>query len=307
MLAGVTISQLTGNGLLEKVKQSKEETINAQEYENEILESYEKEIKKETNQHPNYSFSEDKNVNEWLSKLDDEPSKIKELLNNSTTLQEIVDNQNLINKLMNSESAVDYMITNKNIMDTIKNNSNAIIELGNSKYASYQTIMNKDSREAILNSPYSDEFDKTAIKVPLLTNNENVIYSSYANENVPYQVFDKTDTLGWCPALGEVVEKNYIGYHFNEDVICYKIKVNFHSWRTTYVRKMVFQASDDSEIYNDITVPFDFTVGTHIYYPNKLISCKYVKIQGISGYGLYFDGEMTDAITEMQFYCVGKY
>lgn len=44
ILAGIAISQLTGNGLFEKIGQAKNEHINAQNVENTVLESYESEI-----------------------------------------------------------------------------------------------------------------------------------------------------------------------------------------------------------------------------------------------------------------------
>lgn len=48
ILSGIAIAELTGNGLFEKSKQAQQETLNAQEVENSILESYENIINNST-------------------------------------------------------------------------------------------------------------------------------------------------------------------------------------------------------------------------------------------------------------------
>ena len=170
-------------------------------------------------------------------------------------------------ELFDCKESVDYMTTNNEIINAIAQNKKAMTILGNSEYVS-DILKNDKIRDIILGSIYIDEFDESAIKIPILTDNISngtvtgtSLYSSAYQLYYPFTQGEPSTTLGtnvWCP---RPYNNSWIAYEFNieRDINIYKLKFNAYAEKGNpskwiFPKKYVLQCKindgDDSEMSN---------------------------------------------------------
>lgn len=153
ILAGISISALTGSGLFEKAKLAKEKLIEEQEKENLILENYESSI---TNTRENKIYNS--NIyDEWTTWLYLAGINNPEIYNG----KDILLDENIINAVMSNQNAVDYMINSKYfIMPAVCNSELAISKMSNISYIKSKIIENQDFCQTIVNSKFKKSFSE---------------------------------------------------------------------------------------------------------------------------------------------------
>lgn len=234
ILAGITISQLTGSGLFENAKLAKEKAHNAQQKEDQILKDYENEIKERLDGNDNVKIQSFEQLLERNS-IDTSVSK-EEVINNT---------DNVLEKILNDKESVNYIVSNYDTYKEIVNNEKGIEAVSKSKYASYKFISNNQWKSDILASQYISVFDNNSEKVAKLSSNsENLLYESenlyFQDASNIYKSFDRNLSSDTVESVSSVATNfgftydstnnfvlysggdNYVGYNFEKEMLCYK-------------------------------------------------------------------------------------
>lgn len=270
ILAGVSIAMLTGeNGILNKAIKARENTIDAQNYENSILSSYENVIDETINNNSNIESGE--NYKPEIKTTDEDLKAWVEHYNgfSFSTLDEALQSELLMNEFMNSTSAVDYMLTNENIMNKVLNSKIAMSKLGESDYASHKVVTDKNLFSKVRDSSCFEEFNNSRMLIPLLSSNEcdegvasytGTLYSDYA----PFKAFDRSNVTSWCTqSLGT------LQFKFNNPKYAYRIilALRNNAGLNSLVQKFegtIILKLDDVEVYSSgkqqITVNEEFEI-----------------------------------------------
>ena len=244
------------------------------------------EVSKE-NSNSTIKFSAD--LEEWIETLGDDV----------TITIEDVTNNNLIRKLMENKKSVEYMFSHNNIFEAVLNSSSAMEELGKSKYAGDMAIANENYREKVLNSKYVDYFDKSAITIPKLSNNTNVIYSSIYDE--PYHAFDQNKNIGWLSK--DTTSPEYIGYNFGYNVIPYKVEIINYKYNSYYrCKDFYIQGSLDNNKFENLTPIFTAQPNDtrQQFKISNVKECESIKMVINNK---YTTSEKSNGILELQVYC----
>lgn len=294
ILAGVSISALSGSGLFGKARLAEQKSEEAEILENEILDNYINNINEYmaggTRNAVDINISND-NLKAWLNTLGTINIDIEDILNNG-----------ILSKLMNSKNSVDYMLSNEEIMNAVLNSENAMKELSKSEYAGYKAITSDKWKEKLLASKYINIFDEHSKKVETLTNNTNVLYSSYYSSGYqPYYAFDNNSNTSWISTYGDI-SNGYIGYDFNENVMVYKVSVLNCSTDIPYNEAFLtgklqyYDGSNWTDISSTITFDIQYQTIQHVY-PNSNKSVSKWRLKGITS-----PGERYIACRMLQFY-----
>lgn len=253
ILAGVTIYQLTENGLFQKSKLAKEKSEEKQNLENSILTEYENEIEKYATD--GYNEKDYSKYGKILNILYKNAGKTEQEL--PTTIDELVNEEKVFEWVLQSQKNVDYIIQNPDIFKTsIVQSSVGMKVLGSNKYAGYKAIDSKTWRNNILDSTYLNEFNLGADTVPVMTSNnspegEAFVSNSFVSEP-PYYCFDNDDTT--CGTINRPYTLNgYIGYKFSKKIVPYYVSIlNFPGY-SNYFSNIKIQGSNDNNNWIDLT------------------------------------------------------
>lgn len=291
ILAGITISQLTGNGLFEKAKLAKEKTENAQGLENSTLENYEKKIDEAIN-----SKREENNI-KFSYDIDSIENGIINLI------LHIQDNVNGLAKIELKEGNTIILSENKKEEKKIDYE----VEIGK-EYIIKITSENGDEKE-----------EKILLNInPIMTekmeSNDGNIYKAFATSEYvhnkryyAYLAFDKNDSTFWYSnGFTNGNGGQAIGYDFGSSVYIYKfiLKPRNNGSDTKSVAKYKLQGSNDGDTWEDIETytndnPTDGIELVNYVHCNK--AYKQYRIEYIST----FNGQGTTyaSVWELEFYC----
>lgn len=249
---------------------------------------------------------------------------------NYNNINELISNSSALEKIFDSNNATQYLIESNELIDAIKNSETAIQNIASSKKLMYKTIINDTIKQAVLSSSYSSLIDNAAVKVPILSNNDDnkIIYTSSENENKLYKVFDKTLTGDYqandfANSFGYTANRNNdayecsnvpngVGYNFNKDLICYKIlyigriTTNPVGYGAT-VKKYKIQGSNNGNDWEDIYIGENNDVNqvTEFYIKKEIPITKSYKMFRFYVIGLNNSRTLTSFVcNELQFYCV---
>lgn len=302
ILAGITISQLTGSGLFERAREAREKTEQAEKDENDKLLEYEDEIIK-------YLIGERNNVdytdyNDNLKLLYTNAEKVTKF-KLPTTIKELVSSKNIFDWVLQSKENVDYIIANSDIfMNEIVNSEVAMTCIGKNEYAGYKVITDENYRDNILNSSYISYFDNESTQIPTLTDNTNVRYFSQHDETyAAYKAFDKNPSTWWCEALPHDDEE-YIEYDFKENVVPYKIEIynilssNIYRCKTFYI-----QGTTDNINYTNLTTNMTAEKNSEkqTFIIENFKTCQSIRMNIIDRYP--YSGAWGRGVGELQIYC----
>lgn len=262
ILAGISISALTNQGLFKQAQNAKNLTEEKTAEENEILTNYLEQMNaiiggQVTESIPDGAVVTPVNdITTWLK-----TGGISKQYS-YTTIEQVIADTTCTESLMNNENAMKYLARSTEFADTICSSETAMTYLGQSAYVD-GTVLNSDIwLDKIGNS---NRFDKIFYNlIPTMTSNTTpsgtVTASSVLSENGTvcdaYQAFDNkiigTHKSSWIPADGAT--DNWIQYTFNENVKVYKIEISMGG-------------SYDVAFTNTVTL--DGYTGTAINYPKR--------------------------------------
>lgn len=226
ILAGITISQLTGSGLFENARLAEQKSKNAQEKENGILSEYESLINGGYRDNKDYDVELYDEWSTWLHLAGiDNPKQYNE--------QNIVENKNLMSVLLNSDKAVDYMLKSKYfIMPAVCDSETAVDCIAKNENAKSKLLKNSYFVKRIgqngFESKFGDFFKKNETATVV---NENMICSSDQSTTLinAFNGVIPSVSAGWVGGLFwqpiSLEKDSYIGYKFNEPVLLYKFSV----------------------------------------------------------------------------------
>lgn len=322
ILAGITIAQLTGNGLFENAKLAKEKYANSQEKEDKILSDYESLIGGSYRDNKEY---DPKIYDEWTTWLYLAGIENPKQYNKG----KIVENENLMKKVLNNDSAVEYMLQSTDfIMPAICTSETAIDYIVKNESVRNKVLKDNSWVKVIEQNGFMSKFDEVMIKVPVSTTvTENMVYSSmisYVSGYEPNYAFDGVvpkegggTGISWLAEPSE--EDSYIGYKFNEPVSLYKFSMtsNFDNVSSnvltfSFVLQGLNQDGTWENIGNEYVTDFEkkLIYVTRDYYINS--DKKYYGFRIKNNYSSSGNGEKCwhvhnvsgIRIGELQFYCV---
>lgn len=227
---------------------------------------------------------------------------------NFSNIYELISDKSALEKVFDSNEATQYILKSNELINAIKDSQSAMLNIANSEKLMYKLIKNDESRNIILNSPYISLIDNASVKAPTLSNdNGKTIYSSCMNGYYSWYCFDENKSSAWRPVHGESFSQTYVGYNFDEDLLCYKIGIiltnGIYSHKT---RQATFESSIDGSSWNNLINTFSITTSTTetYYYPTNMNAGKYFRFKGVSGDTLQAYGQYAHDVALLQFYCV---
>lgn len=312
ILAGVTIAALKGdNGLFAYTKQAKQKSENAQLEENIILDDYENKIKYYTDQNKKEGKDYSK-YNDTLKLLytnaDDKDIPIEDGEENlPTTVGELVSNKDVFSWILSSNKNDDYIIDNSDIfMNDIVNNNTAMEIMGKNEYISKKAIKNNKWRTSILSSTHLDKFNLGAKTVPTMTNNTSPEGEAFVSKEEKlveaFRCFDGNNNTAGGIARPYTLN-GYIGYKFPEKVVPYYVSILNYPDYNNYLSNIKVQASNDNNIWEDLTDVMSIPTSGWIYIKLESDSAyeeyQYIRILQTTDKGAaYYASAYT-----IQFYC----
>lgn len=234
-----------------------------------------------------------------------------------TTLKELINNDTFINIIVESKNNIDYIINNPNIFkELIISNEKALKVFCSTEYSLQQIINNKIWYNAINSSQYRDVFEKCIkeklISTAKMTSNNMPKYeakatSEYKGRYYAYLAFDKKDDTFWYSnGFTNGNGGQAIGYDFGEKVYIYKFELipRNNGSDTKSVKEYKLQGSNDGINWDDIEIytnddPTDKIVIT------KDVDCNTPYSQYRIEYISTFNGTGTTyaSVWELEFYC----
>lgn len=230
---------------------------------------------------------------------------------NFNSMDELMNDKTALEKVFDSDEATLYLIKSSELLNAIKNSKTAMQSIGSSEKLMYKTIINDSIRPVILASSYVSVIDNAAVKVPVLTNNnENkILYSScMPSYGTVWGAFDNSTSTIYRVVHGEAFSNTYIGYNFGQNLICYKTGITIDNFGySARTRNAVIQTSSNGTSWTNITNQFSITstANTPQYFTStNLTTGSYFRFKGISGDTLESYGNYAHTIPFVQFYCV---
>ena len=251
LLAGISISALTNQGLFTQAQNAKNLTEEKTAEENEILTNYLEQMNaiiggQVTETTPDGAVVTPVNdITTWLKT--GEISKQYSY----TTIEQVIADSTCTESLMNNENAMKYLARSTEFADAICASETTMTYLGQSAYVDDTVLNSSIWVETICNNYYMEKIFTPLIPTMTSNNSPSGIASSNMsnrlNDAFPYYAFDKNENTEFYTTSSF---PGYLQYEFPYNVDIYAIKMIYNDARTQMGQNMIIQYSTDCTQFN---------------------------------------------------------
>lgn len=214
------------------------------------------------------------NVPKWLQTAN--------INKNYTTLSEVLNDSATLQALINNNSSCNYLMYSTEWMNSITSNESAMTYIGNNNYCGDLLAADDNWIGSIIDSTY---FDKVLLPlVPTMTSDteprgEAFSSSLYTSTTQSFKAFNGNHNDGWLSRNIATSSAGYIGYDFVNNVVVKAASISNYVYDANVVRLKDFKIQGSNASKTDGYT--DIYTGV---YPNKVNSIEFYKFNNKSDY-----------------------